>query len=304
MKKRLLKILSTSLIGCSLFAVPASAEWKQDSKGWWYAEGSSYATGWRYIDGEWYYFKDDGYMFNSPNCTFFSNLGSYGAVKSIYYNGNNYYFDKDGHMLHDCFIVEGSGVFQAWLNSNGILTEGTYGNKYEGHYDLSQVKKVIVPNIIGMSFYEAKTKLDSLNLVLVKAGEETSKEYPEGTIMKMNPDVGSNVNENSEVRVIISSGENKLKMPDVVEYDYKKAKNLLEALGITNIETNEAYSDYISSGEIISQTPKEDSSIDKNMKITLVVSKGPKMKNNSNYSTNNSHVINSNNEPEGPWDNE
>lgn len=40
----------------------ASSEWKQDSKGWWYTEGNSYATGWRLIQGNWYYFNPDGYM--------------------------------------------------------------------------------------------------------------------------------------------------------------------------------------------------------------------------------------------------
>lgn len=36
--------------------------WKQDYKGWWYVEGDSYAIGWRYIDNEWYYFHENGYM--------------------------------------------------------------------------------------------------------------------------------------------------------------------------------------------------------------------------------------------------
>ena len=29
---------------------------------WWYTEGSSWATGWKLIDGNWYYFNSDGYM--------------------------------------------------------------------------------------------------------------------------------------------------------------------------------------------------------------------------------------------------
>jgi hypothetical protein len=39
-----------------------SSQWKQDSKGWWYTEGNSYATGWKLIQGNWYYFNPDGYM--------------------------------------------------------------------------------------------------------------------------------------------------------------------------------------------------------------------------------------------------
>lgn len=42
--------------------VSANAEWKSNTSGWWYTEGSSWAIGWTYIDGNWYYFYSDGYM--------------------------------------------------------------------------------------------------------------------------------------------------------------------------------------------------------------------------------------------------
>lgn len=42
--------------------IAANAEWKQDNKGWWYTEGSSWATGWRQIGGQQYYFDANGYM--------------------------------------------------------------------------------------------------------------------------------------------------------------------------------------------------------------------------------------------------
>lgn len=53
-----LTVLSLS----SVFPKEANAEWKQDSKGWWYSDGNSYYTGWKLIDGNWYYFYSDGYM--------------------------------------------------------------------------------------------------------------------------------------------------------------------------------------------------------------------------------------------------
>lgn len=56
---RLRNIIICTLVAASITAltpIGVSAEWKSNYKGWWYTEGNSYATGWRKIDGFWYYF--------------------------------------------------------------------------------------------------------------------------------------------------------------------------------------------------------------------------------------------------------
>lgn len=61
--KKVIVSLVAAISILSLSPVAAYAEWKQDNKGWWYTEGnSSYATGWKLIDGNWYYFYSNGYM--------------------------------------------------------------------------------------------------------------------------------------------------------------------------------------------------------------------------------------------------
>ena len=64
-KLKLTKVIASALIVASVLAlnpIGANAEWKQDAKGWWYAEGSSWAEGFRVIDGSLYYFDPEGYM--------------------------------------------------------------------------------------------------------------------------------------------------------------------------------------------------------------------------------------------------
>lgn len=59
------RLIASFMMALSLLAftpVAANAEWKSDSKGWWYSEGNSYAQWWKQIDGKWYYFYSDGYM--------------------------------------------------------------------------------------------------------------------------------------------------------------------------------------------------------------------------------------------------
>lgn len=63
--KKLKKIFVGSLAILSLISlnsVSAKAEWRKDSKGWWYSEGDSWAIGWKEIDGAKYFFDNNGYM--------------------------------------------------------------------------------------------------------------------------------------------------------------------------------------------------------------------------------------------------
>ena len=126
------KIIAVFVTVVSILAVnvaDASAEWRQSENGWWYSQGSSYATGWNQIDGEWYYFDSNGYM----------------KTGWVYDGGNWYYFYGNGTMAHDCYIgdyyLNSSG---AWTNSIPITNSNSYagGNNYStgnnSNYNKSQ----------------------------------------------------------------------------------------------------------------------------------------------------------------------
>ena len=61
--KRLGLFIITAVISLGACFTAFAGEWKQDERGWWYANGdSTYANeGWKWIDGRCYYFTPQGY---------------------------------------------------------------------------------------------------------------------------------------------------------------------------------------------------------------------------------------------------
>lgn len=76
------RVLIGALALSCLITVPAyAAEWKQDSKGWWWQEdnGSYPTSSWKNIGGKYYYFGADGYMLHDTTTPDGYKVGSDGA---------------------------------------------------------------------------------------------------------------------------------------------------------------------------------------------------------------------------------
>lgn len=121
--KNIQKLLSLSLIILSIsIPISASAEWKQNNIGWWYTDGTSWATGWRYINDNWYYFNTNGYMET--------------GWKEI--DNSYYYFYKDGSMARNAKI---DGLL---LDSNG-----RWISKKENDRNISITEQNAIDKILG-----------------------------------------------------------------------------------------------------------------------------------------------------------
>lgn len=143
--KKLISATALSMCLLGLAPIKANAAWKQNSTGWWYTEGSSYATGWRLIDGRWYYFYSNGYM--ASNTTI-----------EGYRLGNN------GSMINDgVYSGTGSGYggnIKVQVNvSNGMISNVNVvsHNETKGFYETAFKK---VPAAIVSS---KSTKVDTVS---------------------------------------------------------------------------------------------------------------------------------------------
>lgn len=172
------------------------------------------------------------------------------------------------------------GILKVILTAGAIIflvALGVLGFNMFGNSDALKPADIEVPDIVGKDVKEAKSELEALSLVLVEAEAEASDE-PEGTILRTNPKAGTMVKEKKEVRVVVSSGQSELKMPDLREDNIDKAKTILASMNLKISSVTEEYSDTVPKGQIISQNPEYDTLISEDEVITVVISLGPKIK--------------------------
>lgn len=134
--KKLRNIMLTFVAVLSLFlinATGASAEWKQDSTGWWYSQGSFFETGWSSIGGQWYYFDSNGYM----KTGWLNDSGSW------------YYLKADGRMAHDCTIdgcyINSSGIWVQQNNNSVTSNTSNVTGQLKVHFiDVGQADSILI----------------------------------------------------------------------------------------------------------------------------------------------------------------
>ncbi len=123
--KKLIAILFSTSVAASVLALPVSASWQQSGGQWRYTTSSGYATGWRKIDGKWYYFNQSGIM--QTGWRFIDGKWYYmdgsGAMRTgwAFVGGNWYYMDGSGAMRTGWVY---SGGYWYYLNSSGAMQTG------------------------------------------------------------------------------------------------------------------------------------------------------------------------------------
>ena len=143
-------------------------------------------------------------------------------------------------------------------------------------FNSSSDKEATVPNVIGKSKDDAKKILESAGFKFIEAGEKKSDEK-EGTVLEMFPEANSKVKPNSEIRVIVSGGEDKIKVPDLSGMTISSAKDVLSSYGLELGNVSEEHNGSVNKGNIISQDPSPDTAVEKDTKVNVIISMGAKV---------------------------
>ena len=134
---------------------------------------------------------------------------------------------------------------------------------------------VKVPVLTGETEEEADRILREANLRM-ETSQRNSDTVPEGQVISQRPSAGTEVKEDSIVDVVISLGPKikRTKVPDVTGILHADAIAALRNVKLQNSFTEE-YSDTVAEGLVISQSPVQDTEVDEDTVVNLVISLGP-----------------------------
>lgn len=131
-----------------------------------------------------------------------------------------------------------------------------------------------VPNIIGMTLKEARQVAEAtkFNIEIVEF-DKNAPEDKKDQIIKQDPEAGSSWNSKDKVIKITIAGSDEVKLNDYSGRPKDEAIRELEELGLS-VTVEEAFDNDKEEGIVIKTNPLAGSSIAKNTKVTLYVSKG------------------------------
>jgi len=133
--------------------------------------------------------------------------------------------------------------------------------------------KVRVPSVRNTPQERAIKDLDKVGLK-VTADPMPSDTVKKGFAIGTSPRAGAEVDRGARIRLFVSSGPERITVPDVVGVTRETAEGRITGLGLeVNVETEETAE--AQDGEVVRQTPEGGSQADRGDEVTIVVAKAP-----------------------------
>jgi len=135
---------------------------------------------------------------------------------------------------------------------------------------------VIVPDLVGKDVVSALENLTDLQLNTKVNGSEYSQEFPKNHVTFQEPEAGSEIKKDRDVRIIISKGAKTILMPNVVALSEQQARMIMEENDFVRGKLSHTYSTKVEKDHVIVQVPQAGTMISREAKVDILVSSGPK----------------------------
>ena len=144
----------------------------------------------------------------------------------------------------------------------------------------SDPERVTIPNFVGSSYEEIINNKEFQNIFVFVPVYDVNNDADEGEIIGQSPDSGKSImlsGEGIEVELTVSTGVQMLKVPDVVNKEYREAVLEVQKVGLTPETVYELSSD-ITEDYVISTSPEAGDSLPVGSTVYITISMGPDVK--------------------------
>ncbi|MFF5495916.1 Stk1 family PASTA domain-containing Ser/Thr kinase [Streptomyces aquilus] len=130
--------------------------------------------------------------------------------------------------------------------------------------------KVAVPTFVGETLASAKTMATNSDLKLATT-EKPCEEQPKGKICTQDPKQGTEVEKQSTINVVVSTGAPKVTVPSVIGDQFEDAKARLEGADYGLVVKRETKESTEEAGSVLDQDPVFGKEVERGSAITLTV---------------------------------
>ncbi|RNL83335.1 Stk1 family PASTA domain-containing Ser/Thr kinase [Halostreptopolyspora alba] len=135
---------------------------------------------------------------------------------------------------------------------------------------------VQVPDVVGMSQEEAESELNSAGFADgdITVEEQNDDEVAEGDVIETDPSEGTEVRQDSEITLVVSTGPGSVRVPDVSGMTQDQAMSELQDADFQIGSTTEENSDEVEAGRVTRTSPEGGSDADPGTTVDLWISEG------------------------------
>ena len=155
-----------------------------------------------------------------------------------------------------------------------LLTLTFFASQWVMEAGVHSRKTQTVPDIKGKSLSAALDMLAPLNLGIKKEASEFASGVAVSAILRQIPPAGTVVREGKIVKVVVSQGGETVFAPNVSGLPLRNAEMMLRQSQLILGEVTESYSLRLDKGMVLTQEPKEESSVERGSLVNVVVSGG------------------------------
>ncbi|HSS67988.1 MAG TPA: PASTA domain-containing protein [Nocardioidaceae bacterium] len=132
------------------------------------------------------------------------------------------------------------------------------------------------PNVVGLSQTAAQGKIEDAGLTFKIDDTAYSETVPAGDVISTDPGPGDNVEKNGTISVIVSRGPERHNVPKLDGMSEDDARAAIESASLKVGRVDRHYNNDVPEGDVVSYRPDSGTALKRNAPVGLVISKGPK----------------------------